>query len=325
MNTWYQACKTVAKRLKRTIPEPYRTRTFAGIIGDIKVLSSKKALALISRKKGLGTQYAALYLTTGIDEGKGYQACASEALASVLGKRTAKIITGHILDVGCAVGVTAGILSLEHVIGFDLFIDLVLTARSIDDVTGRRNRYLVADMTKEWPFQPSFDTVVCGLVGHHLKTQRDCVSFFSEANRVLKPSGSLVLTLPSGTVATTSNLLDIVHALELFGFRIDREQSGLVLSQDSAHSLFWMFLIIAEKISSDTDTVFVQPDFAFPAFRIPVPREKKGERVKKTRRSARRVRHTQFALVALTEMEQKFPDTMLDYSTIVTFSRERMR
>ncbi len=182
MNEWYSACKKAASVLFKSIPETYRTRTFPGIIGDIKALPAKKALSLISRKNGLGKQYAYLYLTRGIDGGKGYQACAVEALSTVLGERKKDIIKGHILDVGCAVGVTAGIMSLENTTGFDLFRDLLQTAKSIDSITNRKNNYVVADMTEVWPFESVFNTVVCGLVCHHLKTQSDITRFFSNAN-----------------------------------------------------------------------------------------------------------------------------------------------
>ena len=108
---WYEACGIIAGQLGSAVPESYRSRTFPGIIGDIKALPSRKALSLIGRKKGLGVQYARLYLSEGIDGGRGYQACASEALEAVLGDRRHRIIRGDILDAGCAVGVTAGVHS----------------------------------------------------------------------------------------------------------------------------------------------------------------------------------------------------------------------
>ena len=177
MKTWYEACNKAAALIYETVPDHYRSRTFSGIIGDIKALPPKKAQSLFNRKKGLGKQYAWLYLTKGIDGGKGYQACASEALASVIGTESDDIIRETVLDVGCAVGVTAGILPLEKVTGFDLFPDMLKAACLVDSFTGRDNHYITADMTRTWPLGCVFDTVVCGLVCHHLKEQRDVVTF----------------------------------------------------------------------------------------------------------------------------------------------------
>ena len=152
---WYDACEKVAGELGEKAPPCYRSRTFSGIIGDIKALSPKKAASLIGRKKGLGTRYAELYLSQGIDRGRGYQACASEALAAALGKDLPYIIRGRVLDAGCAVGVTAGVLGLDRVTGFDLFPDLLRAGRMVDNLTGHRNDYLAADMTRPWPFSAS--------------------------------------------------------------------------------------------------------------------------------------------------------------------------
>jgi SAM-dependent methyltransferase len=316
MNEWYRACKKASSRLYKSIPETYRTRTFPGIIGDIKALSSKKALSLISRKKGLGNQYAYLYLTHGIDGGKGYQACAVEALSTVLGERKKDIFKGHILDVGCAVGVTAGILSLKNVTGFDLFPDLLQTAKSIDSITNRKNNYITADMTAVWPFQRVFNTVVCGLVCHHLKKQNEIITFFSNANYVLKRSGSLVITLPSGSISELSHLNNLCNALEIFGFNVKRKFTGLVLSVDSSHSLFWMFLIVAEKISDKTGDVFISPDFGFSMYRTPVSRKEKAAQVKETIKKTRIVRHKNFKLIGIDELEKKVPDKNFVYSTV---------
>ncbi len=317
MNEWYRACKKAASIIYKSIPETYRSRTFSGFIGDIKVLSPKKVLSLISRKKGLGAQFSYLYLTHGIDDGKGYQACATEALSSTLGERRQEIIKGNILDVGCAVGVTAGILSLKHVTGFDLIPDLLCTAKTIDSLTSNTNHYIAADMTREWPFERVFDTVICGLVCHHLKTQSDITSFFSNANRVLKPAGSLVITLPSGSISKTKNLKSVENALEEFGFKVNRELSGLVLSNDSLHSLFWMFLIIAEKVSGKVGSMFISPDFGFQLYRTPVTRREKAAKAKETLKKTRKVKHKNFKLIGINELEKEVSNKILIYSTIL--------
>ncbi|MFC1650420.1 class I SAM-dependent methyltransferase [Candidatus Latescibacterota bacterium] len=316
MKKWYTACKKAASELYNSIPDTYRTRTFPGIIGDIKALSSKKALSLFTRKSGLGKQYAYLYMTQGIDGGKGYQACASEALSSVLGDSRNDIIHGKILDVGCAVGVTAGILSLENVTGFDLFHDLLGAAKTIDSLSSRRNSYVVSDMTGTWPYRSVFDTVICGLVCHHLKIQRDITDFFTNANQVLKQPGSLVITMPSGSISEVSYLNSVFSGIEEFGFRVNRKLSGIVLSDDSSHSLFWMFLIIAEKKSDKTGDIFIRPSFGFPMYRTPLTREEKGIKAKETAKKERIVRHTNFKFINIDDLEKNVSDKILVYSTL---------
>ncbi len=298
MTEWYQACVQTASAIEPSVPEMYRSRTFSGIIGDIKSLPSRKALSLISRKRGLGLRYAYLYLTTGIDNGRGYQACAAEALKHCLGDNVKEILRNRVLDIGCAVGVTAGIFGLEEVTGLDLFTDLLTTAQTVDNLTGHTNHYITADMTNRWPLgNRTFSTVTCGLVCHHLKNQRVVSDFFMECNRVLVPGGALVITLPSGTIANAGYFRNILNGLRDFGFHVDTTLSGLVLSTDSERSLFWMFQIIAKKTGEPVNPVFIDPDFSFPQYRTPVPRTVKGEKARETAGKSRTVLHRHFRLL----------------------------
>ena len=326
-NEWYRACGEVAALIEREVPDCYRSRTFAGIIGDIKALSPRKASSLIARKKGLGTRYASLYLAKGVDGGKGYQTCACEAFRFVLGEKRRDVVRGRILDAGCAVGVTAGVLGLEGVTGFDLFPDLLRAARLVDSRTGRHNVYIAADMTREWPFRSVFDTVVCGLVCHHLKEQNDILAFFTSAGRVLVPGGSLVITLPSGAVSNTRQLEAIAGAIEGFGFRCERELTGTAVSTDVARSLFWMFMLVFTKTSDPKgsptcawhksgqprSTVFIHPRFGFPDLRTPVSREEKGAQVRSSGEKTRSVRHTSFRLLNLDELNDFCPEALFVY------------
>jgi len=314
---WYSACAETAEIINDRIPEYYRSRTFSGIIGDIKALSSKKALSLISRKKGLGMQYSQLYLIKGIDWGRGYQACASEALLKVIPGYISEISNGRILDAGCAVGVSAGVLGLGNVIGFDLFPDLLGTAKIIDSITGIHHDYLCADMTRTWPFTKTFDTVICSLVCHHLKEQKAVVSFFNETNRVLKEDGNVLITLPSGSVTNFSQLNDISHALRCFGFEINPYMTGIVISTDDIHSVFWMFLIVARKIENISGQVFIDGDFGFNRFKTPELRVQKGEKARKTVSASREIRHSGFKLIdmethikELEQMNFQFPQIL---------------
>ena len=356
---WYDACRIAAAELLPEIPDWYRSRTFSGIIGDIKALPSRKALSLYTRKKGLALQYAYQYLVTGIDRGRGYQACAAAALADLLNipirpeivvrqahhERNETVrpepVEGHkntvipaqagihsvrtvgtehcfvspveglaqgtVLDVGCAVGVTAGVLELEKVVGFDLFIDLVRTARMVDRIAGKQNRYLVADMMRDWPFGVErFDAVVCGLVCHHLKTQAEVAGFFRNANRVLKEGGLLALTLPAGSIATVRVFRQFCNGLGSFGFDIDEAATGLTFSTDDPESLFWMFPVCAVKRGESVSDVFVDNSFSFREIRTPVTREEKAGKARTTAGSARHAIHRRFALLDM----QHFADTM---------------
>ncbi|MFC1509514.1 class I SAM-dependent methyltransferase [Candidatus Omnitrophota bacterium] len=313
MKSWYEACNQAATLIYKTVPDHYRSRTFSGIIGDIKALPPQKAQSLFNRKKGLGKQYAWLYLTKGIDEGKGYQACASEALASVLGPNRDDILRGTVLDVGCAVGVTSGILTLDRVTGFDLFPDVLAAARLVDSFTGRKNEYVVSDMTRTWPFGCVFDTVVCGLVCHHLKEQRDVVTFFSNMNRVLLPGSSVVITLPAGSVGTSKQFEMIAQALGHFGFRIDMKLTGMVCSTDYPNSLFWMFVITAKKISDVCGCEFISPDFGFHLYRTQETRVEKGKKARSTATVQRKVKHELFKLTDLDEMLECYGEKNLVY------------
>ena len=301
---WYTACREAASRISRTIPAPYRSRTFSGIIGDIKALTPKQALSLCSRKKGLGRQYAFGYLATGVDDGRGYQACAATALDYVLKNREPDALGESILDVGCAVGVTGGVLGRENIVGFDLFIDLIRAARVVDSLAGRQNAYVVADMTRDWPFEGGFDTVVSGLVCHHLKTQAEVSRFFRNTNRVLKNDGSLIVTFPAGTIASAGILRDVCEGLRSFGFADSPDTTGLVVSADNPHALFWMFLLHARKRSQPVSNIFIDRSFAFPAVRTPVSRVEKSSRARIVRGHERRVVHERFRLVPLDELTE---------------------
>ena len=281
MDKWYRVCAETAESIFDRIPLCYRSRTFSGIIGDIKVLPPKKAGSLIGRKKGLGLQYAYLYLTQGIDRGRGYQSCASEALKTVLGPDLTNYIGGKVLDVGCAVGVSAGVIGIDKVTGFDLFPDLLATAKAVDAITGAGNHYACADMTGTWPFECAFDTVICGLVCHHLKEQKYVVSFFNESNRVLKKGGRIIITFPAGSITRAEQIKEISLELRKFGFRTIDDVSGLILSTDNSNSLFWMFLIVAEKIEDISGSIFLHDKFDFSSLKTSETREKKGEKAKK--------------------------------------------
>lgn len=316
LQVWYEAASDVADDMSELVPPYYRSRTFAGMLGDIKALSSRKALSLISRKKGLGLQYAREYLVTGIDDGLGYQACTLNALRAICGDRLRGLTRAPVLDVGCAIGVTAGILGLENIWGFDLFIDLLKTAQRIDTRTGRRHSYAVADMTRPWPFAQQYNTVFCGLVCHHLKRQEDILTFFREAAGALLPGGNLMVTLPSGSLDTAPHCGNIITAIEGFGFEVIPELTGIMMSMDSTHSLYWSFLLVFEKTGDRSPNTFIAPDFGFHMYRTPVSRSEKGDKARITATATRKTKHVQFTLVDMVSAYEILRDRMLVYDTV---------
>ncbi len=320
---WYDACDKVAGELGEKVPPCYRNRTFSGIIGDIKALSPKKAASLIGRKKGLGTRYAELYLSQGIDHGRGYQACASEALASALGDGLTDVVRGRILDAGCAVGVTAGVLGLYRVTGFDLFPDLLRAGRMADRLAGRVNHYAAADMTRPWPFRDSsFDTIICALVCHHLKDNRDIFTFFKSASDTLASGGRLIVTLPAGSISNAERLETIAGAIEERGFRRIPEYCGMSVSTDDPRSLFWMFLLVFEKTSPFQGGVFVHEKFGFPEFRTPETRVEKGEKVRSSATKERLARHGSFRFFTIGELLGGGERRTLVYKTVRAIPEE---
>ncbi len=316
---WYAACENAAKILSEQVPEYYRNRSFSGIIGDIKVLSSRKALSLLSRKKGLGVQYSRLYLTQGIDQGYGYQACASEALYSFLDDM--QIFKGRILDAGCAIGVSAGVLSLDSIYGFDLFPDIVKTARLVDSLGATNHKYTVADMTKTWPYATSFDTVIAGLVCHHLKEQPDVYTFFYEANRVMNHGGHFIITLPSGTVATASQFQKLIESLQGFGFQPLPEKCGMILSLDNTQSTFWSFIITAEKTGPVCSSSFYHDKFSFTDIKTPVSRTVKADKARRTAVSSRKTKHSSFVHFNIDELLVLGADELLTFETMKRLSK----
>jgi len=186
----------------------------------------------------------------------------------------------------------------------------------VDSFSGKQNRYVAADMTRNWPFACAFDTVVCGLVCHHLKEQSEVVSFCTNMNRVLRHGGYAVITIPAGSIGTANQLENIAAALEGFGFQTDRRHSGLVHSTDNAPVLFWMFMIIARKITDTETAVFISPDFGFHLYRTPETREEKGLKARSTASSQRRVKHEQFALIDIDEMHKRFGEKPLVYAEL---------
>lgn len=91
---------------------------------------------------------------------------------------------GELLDVGCGTKPYKSVFTVDSYIGLDIDSDLTRKRETAD--------YFYDG--KEFPFQDkSFDSVLCNQVLEHVFNPRE---FLSEINRVLKPGGKLLLTVP---------------------------------------------------------------------------------------------------------------------------------
>ncbi len=97
----------------------------------------------------------------------------------------------------------------------------------------------------------------------------------------------------------------------------------MALSTDSSHSLFWMFVIIARKVSEDTAQVFLHPGFGFHDYRTPVTREEKGAQAKETAAKQRRVKHEAFTLIDIDELMEKHAEKTFVFENIVKFRSQK--
>jgi SAM-dependent methyltransferase len=109
-----------------------------------------------------------------------------EALAAVDGLVRHK---GRLLDIGCGDGTLGAALDSDLVIGIDL------SERCARLALRKNVQALVADAIGALPFaSESFDTIYCIDVLHHLGEALGPV--FTEIERVLRPSGALVIVEP---------------------------------------------------------------------------------------------------------------------------------
>ena len=90
----------------------------------------------------------------------------------------------------------------------------------------------------------------------------------------------------------------------------------MVLSTDTSHSLFWMFVIIARKVSDDRADVFINRQFGFPSYRTPVSREKKGIQAKITAKKERIIKHETFTLIGIDELKEVCGKKVLVYENV---------
>ena len=172
-------------------------------------------------------------------------------------------------------------------------------------------------MTRPWPFSDStLDTVICALVCHHLKDNRDIFTFFKNASATLVSGGPPIMTLPAGSISNTDRLETITRAIEERGFRRIPEYCGMSVSIDDPRSLFWMFLLVFEKTSPFRGGVFVHDKFGFPEFKTPETRVEKGEKVRSSAKKERLARHGSFRFFTIGELLGGGESRTLVYETV---------
>jgi SAM-dependent methyltransferase len=97
----------------------------------------------------------------------------------------------RVLDVGCGIGPLYRWLDTRrfHITGVDI------SAEAIDIVRQRYAEGQIVDIEKDWPFPAdAFDAIHAGAVMEHV---RDWHHPLNQANRVLKPGGLLVVSVPN--------------------------------------------------------------------------------------------------------------------------------
>ena len=99
----------------------------------------------------------------------------------------------HILDAACGPGKYSEILIKQGatITGFDISPKMVAHAKKRNQDSGR---FFQHDMSNplDWIEDATFDTVICALAMHYLE---DWNLAIQEFNRVLKPNGSLVISI----------------------------------------------------------------------------------------------------------------------------------
>lgn len=112
----------------------------------------------------------------------------------------------HVLDVGCGAGIILNAIQARHKTGVDLCTRMLERAR----LRCGSDVKLVEASAEHLPFEDrAFDRVLCSEVIGHVQTPENVVR---ELQRVLKPDGVLVVTIPA-----SQRIVAIKKVLQRFG------------------------------------------------------------------------------------------------------------
>lgn len=106
--------------------------------------------------------------------------------AKVLRQQPFDLVGKSVLEIGCGTGLNTIWLAdrAQFVVGVDIAEGMVRKARRRPSKVNAR--FLQADITKPWSFDPAFDLIVANLVLEHVQGLRHV---FDEAHQVLRPGG----------------------------------------------------------------------------------------------------------------------------------------
>ncbi|MEK7484025.1 MAG: hypothetical protein AABZ60_06815 [Planctomycetota bacterium] len=289
--SWFQACAQVAQ----TLPEnpQWNAKNFYGIVGDLKEKNAGELRQYFEKRPGLAWKLSKLYLTEGIAQGEGYQSCAALSFSTFLTQQKLLNPKDLVCDIGTGVGTIPGALGLVNAHGFDRIPEFLEVCRRLDEKLEKSdNRYWCQDIFDPWQTSSLYEHLILGLVLHQFQHASQFSHFFTQTFSHLTDQGSLWITLPSNTIASSSRFFEFLEAFENNGFQPVLEHCGLVRSQDETEALFWMFLFRFQKKNA-----FSRSDQKFPSmevFKQKESRAHKRERIRLSVFSPTAVRHQRF-------------------------------
>lgn len=256
----------------------------------IDYLSSPKRTLnrLMSSMHGQGVVVNGAYLETVLEDGK----TVGERVAELYSKYWEYTYSGHtarlvrqVLDgMHCELGITLGkivdagsgplvlnrILHQEseidaEVISVDFnrhMLDHGISAMESLGYPVNKDSVINCTMSSTGIEEQSCDAVVCSLAFHYSHSSDDRAAVLYETNRVLKPEGYYLLTLPEKYLDAQQYKL-FAAALEKFGFRVETRLSGKAQATDCRDVPFNVWLIVAQKVSEPESPNISMDEFRF--------------------------------------------------------------
>ncbi len=147
----------------------------------------------------------------------------------------------------------------------------------------------------------SCDAVVCSLAFHYSNSAEDRGKILTEANRILRPDGYYIITLPEGYL-TLDQYRAFTKTLRKFGFEVDKNISGKAKALDHKEVPYAIWLIAARKVAAPINDSISMEEFRF-NFEGPKISRYKGDadsgddNDKKNKDQERLVKHEEFTIL----------------------------